>query len=120
MATIPSSHPGDVPSRKPWRTFCFLSTAAFALLLLNARTWLPYGGFELVPKQTESKNSKNEKNEKKARAQSAGPSFAGPSSDLQQTIIVPTLESPMPPGKSVIWCATLPMAWQELEKVIGM
>jgi hypothetical protein len=38
---------------------------------------------------------------------------------LQRTVIVPTLQTHLPPGKSVVWCATLALAWQQLEKKLG-
>jgi hypothetical protein len=47
------------------------------------------------------------------------PSFVGSSKGLQRTVIVPTLETPMPAGKSAIWCATLALAWQQMEKELG-
>jgi hypothetical protein len=43
-------------------------------------------------------------------------SFDGASERLANTVIVPTLQRPIPPGKSVVWCATMPAAWQALEK----
>jgi hypothetical protein len=45
-------------------------------------------------------------------------SFDGPVDRLKGTVFVPTLERPIPAGKSAIWCATMPMAWQELEKTV--
>ncbi len=33
------------------------------------------------------------------------------SSDLVQTVIVPTLDAKMPDGKNVIWCASFQLAW---------
>jgi len=48
------------------------------------------------------------------------PTFSGRSRDLQQTVIVPTLDSPCPPGKNIIWCSSFQLAWNELkDKVIG-
>jgi hypothetical protein len=46
------------------------------------------------------------------------PSFVGPSDRLQQTAVIPTLETPLPAGKSAVWCATLALAWQQMEKVL--
>jgi hypothetical protein len=43
-------------------------------------------------------------------------SFDGASDGLAETVIVPTLETTIPPGKSAIWCAALALAWQRLEK----
>jgi len=46
--------------------------------------------------------------------------FDGSSDALKQTVIVPTLDSPIPEGKNVIWCATFQLAWNELrDDVIG-
>ena len=46
--------------------------------------------------------------------------FDGPSDQLKQTVIVPTLDTPMPEGKNVIWCASFQLAWNEFkDDVIG-
>jgi len=46
--------------------------------------------------------------------------FSGDSQKLKQTVIVPTLDSPCPPGKNVIWCSSFQLAWNELrDNVIG-
>jgi hypothetical protein len=42
-------------------------------------------------------------------------SFDGTSDQLSQTVIVPTLDSPIPEGKSVIWCASFQLAWNRLK-----
>ncbi|MBN1507061.1 MAG: hypothetical protein JW955_09455 [Sedimentisphaerales bacterium] len=42
------------------------------------------------------------------------PTFSGNSQKLTQTVIVPTLDSPSPPGKNVIWCSSFQLAWNEL------
>ncbi len=42
--------------------------------------------------------------------------FDGPSTALQHTVIVPTLDSPIPPGKSVVWCGSFQLAWNELKR----
>ncbi len=41
--------------------------------------------------------------------------FKGNSHDLKQSVIVPTLDSPMPKGRNVIWCAPFQMAWDHLK-----
>jgi hypothetical protein len=41
-------------------------------------------------------------------------SFDGSSDRLQQTVIVPTLDSPIPEGKSAIWCVSFQLAWNHL------
>ena len=43
--------------------------------------------------------------------------FQGDSSALRQTIIVPTLDSPLKHGENAIWCATFQSAWQQLGAV---
>src|SRR5437899_673439 len=40
----------------------------------------------------------------------AEPSFADSSTKLQKTVVVSTLETSLPQGKSAIWCATLAIA----------
>ena len=42
--------------------------------------------------------------------------FSGDSRDLRQSVIVPTLDTPMPKGKNVVWCGTLQLAWNRLGK----
>lgn len=42
--------------------------------------------------------------------------FSGDSEDLQQSVVVPTLDTPMPKGKNVVWCGTLQLAWNRLGK----
>ncbi len=43
------------------------------------------------------------------------PVFAGESTKLAATRIVPTLDTPVDGGTNAIWCATLQMAWKELQ-----
>ncbi len=43
------------------------------------------------------------------------PAFAGPSTQLSQTILVPTLDIPAPPGNNVIWCSSFELAWDRLK-----
>jgi len=43
------------------------------------------------------------------------PTFSGDSQKLKQTVIVPTLDSPCPPGKNVIWCSSFQLAWNEVK-----
>ncbi len=40
--------------------------------------------------------------------------FEGGSADLRQTVVVPTLDTPMPAGKNVVWCGSLQIAWNRL------
>ena len=51
-----------------------------------------------------------------ARTTSATPkSFDGESSALTQTVVVPTLDTPIPQGKSAIWCSSFQLAWNRLK-----
>ncbi|MGA2068226.1 MAG: hypothetical protein ABSG86_24855 [Thermoguttaceae bacterium] len=44
--------------------------------------------------------------------------FQGDSGDLARSVVVPTLDTPMPKGKNVIWCGTIQLGWNRLEKDI--
>ena len=39
------------------------------------------------------------------------PSLIASTSELKHTIVVPTLDTPIPEGKSAIWCASIQLAW---------
>jgi hypothetical protein len=41
--------------------------------------------------------------------------YSGSSADLSQTTIVPTLDTPSPNGKNIIWCSSFQLAWNELK-----
>ncbi len=46
--------------------------------------------------------------------------FSGSSDSLKQTIIVPTLDSPCPQNKNVVWCSSFQLAWNRMKNdVIG-
>ncbi|MGD2094509.1 MAG: hypothetical protein PVH77_05830, partial [Phycisphaerales bacterium] len=46
--------------------------------------------------------------------------FSGQSSFLKQTAIIPTLDSPCPEKKNVIWCSSFQLAWNQMkDDVIG-
>ncbi len=46
--------------------------------------------------------------------------FSGRSNSLEQTVIVPTLDSPCPKNKNIIWCSSFQLAWNEIrDDVIG-
>ena len=46
--------------------------------------------------------------------------FDGESSALERTVVVPTLDTPIPKGKNVIWCSSFQVAWNHLrDDVIG-
>ena len=44
--------------------------------------------------------------------------FDGASTGLRQTVIVPTLDTPSPPDRNVIWCASFPLAWRQAQQCI--
>jgi hypothetical protein len=46
-------------------------------------------------------------------------SYDGPSDGLKATEIVPTLDTPIPKGKNVIWCASFESAWKALQELVG-
>src|SRR5262249_24391754 len=46
-------------------------------------------------------------------------SFEGDSSLLKQTVIVPTLDSPIPDGKSAIWCLSFQLARNEFKTKVA-
>jgi hypothetical protein len=59
-------------------------------------------------------------NRRPGESSSYAKSFDGSSEDLKQTVIVPTLDTPIPEGKSAIWCSSFQIAWNKLRtKVVG-
>jgi hypothetical protein len=40
--------------------------------------------------------------------------FDGDSSQLAHTVVVPTLDTPLPEGKSAVWCSSFQIAWDRL------
>jgi hypothetical protein len=54
------------------------------------------------------------------RAKSNAPAAETDSKDLKQTIVVATLDCPLPEHKNAIWCSTFQMAWDKLKQdIIG-
>jgi hypothetical protein len=92
------------PRRKPWVGFVILLTLCCALASLDAYVWLAFSARPLPPGGDLEAPTEL--------------SFDDTSDKLKETIFLPTLERPIPDGKSAIWCATAPMAWQELEKAV--
>lgn len=43
--------------------------------------------------------------------------FNGPSADLRETKVVPTLDTPIPSGMSAVWCASFQSAWKAIEEL---
>jgi hypothetical protein len=51
---------------------------------------------------------------------STGLAFDGSSDELKATVIVPTLDTPMPEGKNVIWCGAFQLAWDQFrDRMVG-
>jgi hypothetical protein len=42
------------------------------------------------------------------------PVFEGESKALAHTVVVPSLDTPMPANKNVVWCASIQLAWNQL------
>ena len=42
-------------------------------------------------------------------------SFDGSSESLDETVVVPTLDTPIPDKKSAIWCSSFQLAWNHLK-----
>ena len=46
--------------------------------------------------------------------------FDGSSDQLRRTVIVPTLDTPVPEGKNAVWCSSFQLSWNKLKiKVAG-
>lgn len=43
------------------------------------------------------------------------PTFTGSSDSLSQTVIVPTLDSPVEENKNIIWCSSFQLAWNRVK-----
>jgi hypothetical protein len=57
---------------------------------------------------------------KRAAYATQTPSFCGASAALERTVVVPTLDSPCPQDKNVIWCSSFQLAWNEVrDRVVG-
>jgi hypothetical protein len=99
-----TSTPAQVAARVK-RRMRFILGGAASLIVLAAVAWLTGFGSYIY---------------QRAAYTPTRPTFAGNSDRLQQTVIVPTLDSPSPPGKNVIWCSSFQLAWNEVrDKVIG-
>lgn len=44
--------------------------------------------------------------------------FTGRSSELKETVVVPTLDTPLAKGKSAIWCSSFGLAWEKLKNEV--
>jgi hypothetical protein len=45
--------------------------------------------------------------------------YEGPSSELNRTVVLATLDEPIPEGKNAIWCASFEASWKELIDFVG-
>ena len=52
------------------------------------------------------------------RSREKKPTFAGDSSKLGRTVILPTMDTPIVPGKNNIWCSSFQLAWNEMKDVV--
>jgi hypothetical protein len=46
-------------------------------------------------------------------------SFDGTTESLQRSVVVPSLDSPVPQGKSAIWCSSFQLAWNHLKTEVA-
>lgn len=46
----------------------------------------------------------------------SAPAFDGDSERLHDTLVVPALDTPMPKGTNVVWCGSLQLGWNHLQK----
>jgi len=46
--------------------------------------------------------------------------FSGDSDQASETVVVPTLDTPIPGGKNVVWCATFQLCWDELTPLFAI
>jgi len=72
----------------------------------------------LLPKDGEFKAANYWENEPVPPPVISVKTFEGDSTGLTQTTIVPTLDTPIPDGKSAIWCSSLVLAWKQLQSDI--
>jgi hypothetical protein len=59
---------------------------------------------------------------KSKSAQSSGEgkaSFVGSSEALKKTVVVPTLDTPFPKGKSAVWCSSFQIAWNRFKSEVA-
>lgn len=84
-----------IPTRKVW--LCL----AIATVLLGLGTFVLFFRKPVEPTYDPHENS-----------------FSDASDALQQTLIVPTLDTPIPENRSAIWCSSFQLAWNQL-KTIG-
>jgi len=105
---MPSDSSNNPPAvtRKQRRAFQIIAAFLFVVIAVGVVVWFPR-------RHEEPKISA-------ARIEKAGyatlpPSFSGSSEKLNRTVVIPTLESAIPKGKSALWCASLALAWKQME-----
>src|SRR5207244_1820605 len=59
--------------------------------------------------------SRSKEDGSKQRPSAQGTTFDGNSAELKETIVVPTLDTPLSDGKSVVWCSSFVLAWNRLK-----
>jgi len=106
MTSGPTNPTSDAPSSSR-NVFRVLLVLAIVLAGANLLMWLGEG----EPPDVKLADAKAPK-----PYTPLAPTFEGSSAKLSRTVVVPTLESPIPQGKSAIWCASLLLAWRQLEK----
>jgi hypothetical protein len=107
MDTCPPSSPDKGPCGCPCRTRVGLIALGVVVIVFAFLHFLPqWIGHESSALEAPVDEA--------APGLSATHAFDGPSADLKQTVVVPTLDTPMPAGKNVIWCGTFQMAWNRL------
>jgi hypothetical protein len=113
---------------------CGLSTTvlvpAFGLTILGIAAMLYLGGVRAPTADDGTTPSKGATGESEKHTPESAPArapttsrsyepaaltFDGQSAALRNTVIVPTLDTPVPAGKNVIWCASFELAWQHLQ-----
>jgi hypothetical protein len=95
--------PAQATNRTMPRTRVILAVAV-AIVIIAAGVWLTGLGSYVYQRAAYSPRPET---------------FAGSSESLQQTVIVPTLDSPCPPNKNIIWCSSFQLAWNEMkDKVV--
>jgi hypothetical protein len=96
-------NPPGKPTRflQTWKAFFLLLALALLLVWGNHGAWFDKGFVDDPPVSSDEAPQKL--------------TFDGHSDQLAHTVVLPTLQSPLPEGNSVLWCTTLAMAWQKYE-----
>ncbi|HZT82935.1 MAG TPA: hypothetical protein VFA26_22075 [Gemmataceae bacterium] len=84
-------------NRWPWICSAAVAVAAFGLTLWPFTKGRPFGEGYHPPAAT----------------------FDDTSDRLERTVVLPTLDSPIPEGKSAIWCVSFQLAWNRLKDEVA-